>query len=117
MATNTAWNVCATATNPPTAKASQIASPIHMAATNGSTLRKPLVRTRATRAATLGPGEPAAMTSAPAKTSSDETSMRGQSKIRYEESQCIGSVRAGVAGQLHRWGQRSAQQRYEQRNA
>jgi hypothetical protein len=38
-----------------------------MAASSGMTLRQPLVKTRATRAATLGPGELEFMKSAPAK--------------------------------------------------
>jgi hypothetical protein len=51
---------------PNTAAVSHSASPIHMAASSGMTLRQPLVRTRATKAATLGPGELEFMKSAPA---------------------------------------------------
>ena len=50
---------------------SQIASPIHIAARNGNTSRKPLEMTRATSAAIDGPGEPAATSSAPAKMRSE----------------------------------------------
>jgi hypothetical protein len=60
-------NVCATTASPPTAKLNQIASPIHIAAKNGRMLRKPSVRTLATRAAILGPGEPAATSNVNAK--------------------------------------------------
>src|SRR5467141_1263423 len=42
-------NVWATTASPPTAKLNEIASPIHIAARNGRTSRKPFVRTRATR--------------------------------------------------------------------
>ena len=51
--------------SPNTASDSHTASPIHMAARNGSTLLAPRLTTRATSAAMLGPGEPAATSSAP----------------------------------------------------
>src|SRR6185312_14645295 len=57
--------------SPNTAKESQMPSPIHMAARNGNTSRKPLEMTRATSAATEGPGEPAATKSAAAKIRSE----------------------------------------------
>ncbi|KGC51483.1 hypothetical protein DO66_6109 [Burkholderia pseudomallei] len=60
-------NVCASAVSPATAQVSQITSPSHIAARNGNTSRTPLVSTRATSAATLGPGEPAATSRAAAK--------------------------------------------------
>src|SRR5690606_10828439 len=72
----TRWKVCATKARPNTAMNSQIASPIHMAARKGRTSRKPREMTRATSAAMLGPGDPAATSSAPAKISSDVKSMR-----------------------------------------
>ena len=65
---NRPWNVCATTASPVTATVSHKTSPSHMAARNGSTSRRPLVSTRATRAAMLGPGEPAATSRARAKT-------------------------------------------------
>ena len=60
MTTNSIANACATTASPATVTVSQIASPIHIAARNGSTSRTPPVSTRATSAAMLGPGEPAA---------------------------------------------------------
>src|SRR3984885_7291300 len=67
-AMNTMPSVRATTANPATAQPSHSASPSHIAARKGSTSRMPFVRTRATSAATLGPGEPAATTSAKANT-------------------------------------------------
>ena len=58
------WKVSASTARPKTAQASQIASPIHIAARNGSTERGPRVSTRATSAAIDGPGEPEATVSA-----------------------------------------------------
>jgi hypothetical protein len=58
-----------------TASVSQSASPSHMATTKGKASRQPHAITRATRAATLGPGEPAASSSAPAKISRAERSI------------------------------------------
>src|ERR671917_524239 len=57
-ATSSPWQVCATTASPVTATVSHSASPSHIAARNGSTSRRPLVSTRATRAAMLGTGEP-----------------------------------------------------------
>src|SRR3984885_8418772 len=67
-AMNTMPSDRATTANPATAQPSHSASPSHIAARKGSTSRKPFVRTRATSAAKLGLGEPAATTSAKAKT-------------------------------------------------
>ena len=50
------------------------ASPSHIAAAKGMTSRQPRTMTRATNAATLGPGEPAATVRAPAKISRPEAS-------------------------------------------
>src|SRR5579864_3440500 len=92
IATNTTSSVRATTASPATAQVSQSASPSHIAAKNGSTSRNPRVRTRATSAATLGPGEPAATTSARANTSRFVTVM-GSSKIvaRTELHRATGS--------------------------
>src|ERR1700677_1097590 len=73
IAINTAPSVRATTARPATAQVSQSASPSHIAAKNGSTSRNPWVRTRATSAAILGPGDPAATISAKANTNRFET--------------------------------------------
>ncbi len=65
---NTQPNERATTASPATAHPSQSASPIHIAARNGRTSRKPFVSTRATSAAMLGPGDPAATTRASVNT-------------------------------------------------
>src|SRR5512138_24345 len=96
MIVNSRWRLSATAARPQTASVSQIASPIHMAARKGSTPRQPAVITRATSAAMLGPGEPAATRSAPAKMSSEVMSKAGPQS-------CGGtSIRAGAAGRQWR---------------
>src|SRR3546814_19219853 len=89
MTVNSRWRLSATAARPQTANDSQIASPIHMAAMKGSTPRQPAVTTRATRAAMLGPGEPAALSRAPAKRRSD--------RKRREQGE-MGSVRLDRGG-------------------
>src|SRR5690606_28996007 len=74
-AVNAMWKVCATKARPNTAIESQIASPTHIAARNGNTSRQPVEMTRATSAATDGPGEPAATNRAPAKMARDVRAM------------------------------------------
>ncbi|KWK55706.1 hypothetical protein WT81_21610 [Burkholderia stagnalis] len=68
-------NACAITASPATAQPSHIASPIHIASRNGSTSRTPLVSTRATSAATLGPGVPAETSRARANTASADSVM------------------------------------------
>jgi len=66
---------------PQTASDSQIASPTHIAARKGSTSRWPRATTRDTRAAMLGPGEPAATNSAVAKRRSEAIVTGGASGV------------------------------------
>src|ERR1051326_8251929 len=95
---------CATTARPATATASQIASPIHIAARNGSTSRNPLVSTRATSAAILGPGEPAATISASAKPINAAIVMIGSPRrgslyrraARLSIAWCAGSAEHGI---------------------
>src|SRR5262245_52333539 len=60
---------------PATARVSHMASPIHMARRNGRTSLRPLVRMRATIAAMLGPGDPAATINAATNTNKAERLM------------------------------------------
>jgi len=75
MTRNARANDSAIVFRPQTAIDSQIASPIHIATRNGKTSRWPLARTRATKVAMLGPGEPAAIVSAPAKMNNENRSI------------------------------------------
>ncbi|CAM2174439.1 hypothetical protein BLAT2472_30045 [Burkholderia latens] len=90
-------NVRANADSPATASVSHSASPSHIAARNGSTSRTPFVSTRATSAATLGPGVPAVTSRAMANTASADGVMAnlvGRAFERCEVSIIVTAVPA-----------------------